>query len=163
MSQNKTIEYISFDEFVNNTGRAESTIKKRYKEIPGITKTKEGFQVVSGTRYPCDLHRHKFKNSGDRRYALLKAISKYQYVTHKDLSIEHTQFEDMLRELLSAGLIRQNNLFNTYGANAYDCTPAGDELIQRTDKEAKSELINLIASAAGTFTGAVISQIADAA
>ena len=36
-----------------------------------------------------------------------------------------------------------------------------DEIL--TDKEAKSELINLVASAAGTFTGAVISQIADAA
>ena len=69
----------------------------------------------------------------------------------------------MLRELLSAGLIKENNLFNTYDANAYDCTPTGDELIQRTDKEAKSELINLVASAVGTFTGAVISQIADAA
>ena len=69
----------------------------------------------------------------------------------------------MLRELLSAGLIKENNLFNTYGANAYDCTSAGDELIQRTDKEAKKELVNLVASAVGTFTGAVISQIADAA
>ena len=78
MCKKKEIEYISFDEFVNNTGRAESTIKKRYKDIPGITKTKDGFKVISGTRYPCDLHRHKFKNSGDRRYALLKAISQAQ-------------------------------------------------------------------------------------
>ncbi len=163
MCKEKEIEYISFDEFVNNTGRAESTIRKRYKEIPGITKTKDGFKVVSGTRYPCDLHRRKFKNSGDRRYALLKAISQYQYVTHKDLRVEHRQFEDMLRGLLSAGLIQQNYLFNTYGANAYDCTPIGDELIQRTEKDAKNELVNLVASAAGTFTGAVISQIADAA
>ncbi len=163
MCKNKEIEYISFDEFVNNTGRAESTIRKRYKEIPGITKTKDGFQVVSGTRYPCDLHRHKFKNSGDRRYALLKAISQYRYVTHKDLRIEHRQFEEMLRELLSAGLIKENHLFNTYGANAYDCTSAGDELIQRTDQDAKKELLNLIASATGMFTGAIVSQISDAA
>lgn len=163
MCKNKDIEYIPFADFVNNTGRAESTIKKRYKAIPGIIKTKEGFRVISGTRYPCDFHRHKFKNSGDRRYALLKAISQYQYVTHKDLRIEQPQFEDMLRELLSAGLIKENNLFNTYGANAYDCTSAGDELIQRTDKEAKKELVDLVASATGTFTGAVISQIADVA
>ncbi len=163
MCKNKEIEYISFDEFVNNTGRAESTIRKRYKEIPGITKTKDGFQVVSGTRYPCDLHRHKFKNSGDRRYALLKAISQYRYVTHKDLKIERRQFEEMLRELLSAGLIKENHLFNTYGANAYDCTSAGDELIQRTDQDAKKELLNLIASATGMFTGAIVSQISDAA
>lgn len=163
MCENKKIEYISFSEFVNITGRAECTIKKRYKKIPGITKTKNGFQIVSGTRYPCDLHRYKFKNSGDRRYALLKAISQYQYVTHEDLRIEHRQFEDMLKELLSAGLIQQNNLFNTYGANAYDCTPAGDKLLQHTDKYAKTELVNLIASTAGTFIGSVISQIADVA
>lgn len=163
MCENKKIEYISFNEFVNNTRLAESTIKKRYKEIPGITKTKDGFQVVSGTRYPCDFHRYKFKNSGDRRYALLKAISQYRYVTHKDLRIEHKQFEDMLRDLLSAGLIQQNNLFNTYGANAYDCTPAGDKLLQRTDKYAKTELVNLIASTAGMFIGTVISKIADVA
>ena len=60
-------------------------------------------------------------------------------------------------------LFAKSNLFNTYGVNAYDWTPAGDELIQRTDKEAKKELVNLVASAVGTFTGAVISQIADAA
>ena len=50
MCKKKEIEYISFDEFVNNTGRAESTIKKRYKEIPDITKTQKGFRVISGTR-----------------------------------------------------------------------------------------------------------------
>ena len=43
MCKNNEIEYISFDEFVNNTGRAEATIKRRYKDIPGIIKTKDGF------------------------------------------------------------------------------------------------------------------------
>jgi hypothetical protein len=65
--------------------------------------------------------------------------------------------------LLSAGLIQRNNLSNTYGANAYDCTQLGDEFINRTDKAAKNELINTIASAAGTFTGAVLSQVFDSA
>ena len=54
----KEITYISFDEFVNNSGVKESTIKRRYKLIPGITKSNAGFTVVSGTRYPCDLHRN---------------------------------------------------------------------------------------------------------
>ncbi len=163
MCKTKEIQYMSFDDFVHNSNVKESTVKKRYKQIPGIEKTKKGFKVVSGTRYPCDLHRYGLKNSGEKRYALLKAISQYKYVTHKDLKIEPRQFEDMLRDLLSAGLIRPNNLSNTYGANAYDCTTIGDELISRKDKAAKTELINMIASAAGTFTGAVISQIADAA
>ena len=119
--------------------------------------------VVSGTRYPCDLHRYGLKNSGEKRFALLKMISQYKYVTHKDLKIEHKQFQDMLRELLSAGLIQHNNLCNSYGANAYDCSPRGDELLKLSEQKAKSEIVNLIASAAGTYTGAVISQIFDAA
>ena len=106
----KEITYISFDEFVNNSGVKESTIKRRYKLIPGITKSNAGFTVVSGTRYPCDLHRYGLKNSGEKRFALLKMISQYKYVTHKDLKIEYKQFQDMLRELLSAGLIQYNNL-----------------------------------------------------
>ena len=50
-----------------------------------------------------------------------------------------------------------------HGANAYDCSPRGDELLKSSEQKAKSELVNLIASAAGAYTGAVISQIFDAA
>lgn len=44
-----------------------------------------------------------------------------------------------------------------HGANAYDCSPRGDELLKLSEQKAKSELVNLIASAAGAYTGAVIS------
>ena len=50
-----------------------------------------------------------------------------------------------------------------HGANAYDCSPRGDELLKLSEQKAKSELVNSIASAAGAYTGAVISQIFDAA
>ena len=159
----KKVKYITFDEFINNSGVKGSTIRRKYKDIPGITKTDKGFVVTSGTRYPCDLHRYRLRDSGEKRYVLLKTISQYKYVTHKDLKLEYQQFLDMLRDLLSAGLIQRNNLCNDYGANAYDCTALGDELLQKTDKSAKAELITLIAGAAGTFTGAVISQVYDAA
>lgn len=159
----KEITYISFDGFVNNSGVKEATIKRRYKQIPGIIKSDTGFTVVSGTRYPCDLHRYRLKNSGEKRFVLLKMISQYKYVTHKDLKIEHKQFQDMLGGLLSAGLIQYNNLCNCYGANAYDSSPRGDELLKLSEQKAKAELVNLIASAAGTYTGAVISQIFNAA
>lgn len=162
MSEAKdNVEYISFDEFVHNSGRKESIVKKRIKDIPGITKADNRFQVVSGTRYPCDLHRRKYKNSGDRRYALLKAISQYEYASHRNLRVEQKQFEGMLRELLDAGLIQPNNLCNTYGANAYDCTPLGDKTISRTDKAVASDIMNMIAETSGTFTGVVISQVMD--
>ena len=159
----KKLQYISFEEFVNNSGVKASTIKRKYKQIPGITKTETGFVVLSGTRYPCDLHRYGLKDSGEKRYALLKMISQYKYVTHKDLKVEHLQFQDMLRDLLSAGLIQPNNLCNDYGANAYDCSPLGDELLQKSSNTAKMEIVNLIAGAVGTFTGAVISQVFDVA
>lgn len=159
----KEIEYIDFDEFVNNSGVKKSTIKRKYKCIPGLSKTEKGFMVVSGTRYPYNLRNTKLEDYSSRRYTLLKAISMYKYISHKELKMEHRQFETMLRELLSAGLIQSNNLSNTYGANAYDCTALGGELISRTDKDAKDELVKRIASMAGTFTGAVLSQIYDVA
>ena len=90
---------------------------------------------------------------------LLKAISKYQYISHKELRDEQKQVEDMLRDLLSAGLIRPNNLSNTYGANAYDCTAKGDELLKQKESNAKNEFINTIATATGNFTGAILSQV----
>ena len=157
------IDYIDFEEFVNNAGVKESTIKRRYKKIPGVIKTQKGFRVISGTRYPYNIGNTKLDSSEARRYVLLKAISKYQYISHKELRLEQQQFVDMLRDLLSAGLIQRNNLSNTYGANAYDCTPQGDELINQKDKAARKSLINTIATATGTFTGAVLSQIFDVA
>lgn len=114
-------------------------------------------------RYPYNLRNTKLEDSASRRYTLLKAISRYRYISHKDLRIEQKQFETMLRDFLSAGLIQRNNLSNTYGANAYDCTRLGEEVINKKDKESKTELINIIASAAGTFTGAILSQIYDVA
>ena len=42
-----------------------------------------------------------------------------------------------------------------HGANAYDCSPRGDELLKLSEQKAKSELVNLIASAAGAYTGDV--------
>ena len=32
-----------------------------------------------------------------------------------------------------------------HGANAYDCSPRGDELLKLSEQKAKSELVNLIA------------------
>ena len=157
------IKYIPFPDFVLNSGVKESTIKKRYREIPGLTKSEDGFTVISGTRYPFDKRNLSIRDSGERRYTLLKAISLYKYISHRELKVEQVQFQAMLGDLISAGLIRTNGLCNAYGANAYDCTPKGDELIRRADNRSKQEFLNMIAETAGTFTGAVISQVYDAA
>lgn len=159
----KKIDYIDFDVFVRNSGVKESTVKKNYKRIPGISKSGEEFYVISGTRYPYNIRNAKLNDYAGKLYVLLKAISEYKYISHQELRIESKQFEAMLRELLSAGLIQNNHLSNNYGANAYDCTLLGAEQIKRTDKALKNDIINMIASAAGTFTGAILSQVFDAA
>ena len=159
----KSVQYISFEEFVRNSGMKKRTVLKRYKDIPGFTKKNDGFLILSGTRYPCDLHRYGLKNSGEKRFALLKAISEYRYVSHVDLKVEQRQFQDMLRDLLSAGVIQPNNLDNPYGANAYDCSTLGDELLKQEINKARETLVKLVAQAAGTYTGAVISQVCEAA
>lgn len=160
----KKKEYIEFDDFVSYTGLRKSTVERNYKKIPGIEKKNDKYTVLSGTRYWfSDLHRYKIDDSYQKRYVLLKAISKFRYISHKELRIEKPQFDKMLRDLLSAGLIEQNNLSNSYGANAYDVTDKGAALMHKSDKTAKVELVNIIAEAAGRFTGAVISQIYDVA
>lgn len=142
----KQDRYITFAEFVHNSGMKEATIKRRIRQdgIAGITKTPEGYHVLSGTRYPCDIHRYKLKDSADRRYVLLKMISEYRYISHIDLRIEHAQFKTMLAELLAAELIQPNHLANEYGANAYDCTLKGDELLKKNTRDSKQELSQLM-------------------
>ena len=109
--------YISFDEFVENSGFKKKTVINRIKknEIPGITIREDKYFVLSGTRYPCDIHRYKLKDSSKRRYVLLKSISEYKYISHRELKIEENQFVEMIKDLLCEGLIRENNLSNKYG------------------------------------------------
>ena len=160
----KKKEYIDFDEFVLYTGLRKSTIQRNYKKIPGIEKKNDKYIVLSGTRYWfSDLHKYKLEDSYEKRFVLLKAISKFRYIGHKELRVEKPQFDKMLRDLLSAGLIEPNNLSNCYGANGYDVTDKGAALIHKNDKIAKRELITTIAEVAGTFTGAIISQVYDVA
>ena len=162
--KNKKKEYIEFEDFVSNTGLKKSTVERNYKKIPGIEKKNDKYIVLSGTRYWfSDLHRYKIDDSYQKRFVLLKAISKFRYISHKELRIEKPQFDKLLRDLLSAELIEPNNLSNCYGANAYDVTDKGATLMHKNDKTAKTELITAIAEVAGTFTGAIISQVCDVA
>ena len=88
----KKPEYIELDDFVNISGVKEATIKKNYKRIPGFQKTDAGFRILSGTRYPFNLRNTNLDDSISKRYTLLKAISKYQYISHKELRVEQKQF-----------------------------------------------------------------------
>ena len=156
MKTKEVVRYISMEEFAKKVGVKEETVKKRYQEIPGITKEGNTFIILSGTRYPCDKRRIKPKDSGDRRYLLLRTISDYRYISHEHLMLEEKQFDDMLAEFLQARLIKKNGLCNSFGANAYDCTAKGDDLLKKQKKEVILELTILCAEALGTFTGAMI-------
>ncbi len=152
MSKHK---YISFDEFVANSGYKRDTVIKRCKknEIPGITQKGDEYLVLSGTRYPYNIRRNKLNNSAKRRYILLKAISEFKYISHLELKMEKRQFSNMINELLEYGFIRKNNLSNKYGTNPYDCTIEGESFLDNCNT--KKEL----ACIAGTFVGATISAM----
>lgn len=154
MNSTKCLHHISLEEFAKKSAVAEATIKKRYKEIPGVTKNGSIYTVLSGTRYPCDKRRIKPKNSNDRRYLLLRTISEYRYISHEHLMLEKKQFDDMLKELLQARLIKKNDLCNSFGANAFDCTAKGDAVLKQHKKEAIREIALLVAEALGTFANA---------
>ena len=150
---------ISIEEFLEIAHVKENTVRKNATKIPGLTYENGVFDILKGTRYPGDFHRYKMKNSAERRYVLLKAISEYKYIDHLKLRVYREQFVALLQELLDAELIVENHLYNSYGANAYDCSIKGDKLIERKQKEAIEEISFLVSSSAGHFTGAVISEI----
>lgn len=151
---------IAIEEFVNIAGVKEATIMKKKNSIPGLKYQDGKFTILRGTRYPCDVHRYKLNDSADRRYILLKMISEYKYISHVELRLYHEQFVDLLRELLEAGLIRENHLSNHFGANAYDCTEKGDLLLKRKRNEAIRQITDIVASATGKFVGEIISEVA---
>ncbi len=157
MDRNK----ISIDDFLIIANVKLSTVRKNKEKIPGLKLINGNYDILKGTRYPADFHRYKIKNSEDRRFLLLKAISEFKYVDNFTLHLYQEQFVGLIRDLLTAELIRENHLFNRYGANAYDCTPKGDDLIKSRKTIAVQEITNLVASAAGNFVGTVISQQID--
>jgi hypothetical protein len=151
---------VSIGEFLNIAGVKLNTVKKNAEKIPGLKYENGDFDILSGTRYPGDFQRYKLENSADRRYVLLKAISEYKYIDSTKLKVYPEQFKSFLKELLDAGLISENGLSNHYGANAYDCTKLGDDVLKLGKKsEIIDRITELISSATGHFMGAVISEI----
>ncbi len=150
---------VSIEEFIKIANVKKETIKKNRNKIPGLTYENGEFDIVKGTRYPGDYHRYKLKNSADRRYLLLKAISEYKYIDHIPLQVYPEQFKELLKELLDAKLIKENHLYNNFGANAYDCTRKGDALLRKEKNRAVRELAEMVAKAAGCFIGSVISEV----
>ena len=154
------LETIDIQTFLELAGVKEETVKKNKNNIPGLTYESGVYCILKGTRYPYNIRSAKLRDSADRRYYLLDAVSKYKYIDCKKLRIYHEQFESLLIELLDAGLIQENRLGNNYRANAYDGTAKGDEVLKRQKTEAVQLITQMVSSAAGHFVGAVISEMA---
>ncbi len=150
---------ISIDDFLQIAKVKLNTVKKNKDKIPGLSYANGKFDIVKGTRYPIDVHRHKINDSADRRYLLLLAISQYKYIDHLKLGVYQEQFEALLKELLDGELITPNHLYNEYGANAYDCTSKGDEIIKLQKEKSKKFISEIVSSGAGSFVGAVLSKV----
>ncbi len=153
------VDTIDVMEFAQIANVKISTIKKNAKRIPGLSYKNGTFEILKGTRYPGDFHRYKMKDTAQKRYILLKAISENKYIDHLKLHLYEEQFIDLLRELMDANLIKENHLFNQFGANAYDCTGQGDALLLQERFKAIKELANIVASSAGHFIGAIITEV----
>ena len=150
--------YITLDDFVPIANVKKNTIIRRYKDIPGIEKTENGYRVLRGTRYPFQSGRFHITNIEDRYYVLLKALDRYKYIDSTMLGIYEESFNQMLSKLLKARLIENNMTGNPFGANSYDITLKGREIIKKKKAEAIRDVMCAISSVAGTFSGSAIAS-----
>ena len=65
----------------------------------------------------------------------------------------------MLKELLNAGLIQRNDSKNPFGANRFDTTMEYEKLRSNRSYKTAKAIADLLGSAAGHFTGAVINEL----
>lgn len=156
---NKIDQYTSLGEFAWNSKVKISTIKKRYKEIPGIEKYNDDFRVRSGTRYPYNMRNSKIRTYEEKAIVLLKAIDNYSYISHKELRLEKQQFECMLKKFLEIGFIQHNGLSNHFGANAYDCTGKGSAFLRKNKFGRKQEMAQLLGEMASVLIQVGINRI----
>lgn len=147
------ISYITLDEFSRISGVKEETVKRKYKEIPGITKSGNTYLVLEGTRYPVDRRTIRPKTREEKVYYLLKAISEERFISSDNLGLYDEQFSELITALLRANLIKNNCLCNDYGANQYDITPDGSDLLRNKKVEATRLICSTLADLAGTFVG----------
>lgn len=137
-------KYISLKEFTqmckkNGIRTSEKTIKKRYKEIPGIIKENDEYKVLEGTRYPINKN-FKVKNTDDVFKWMLKAIYKNRYIDYTYLGIYQNDFDFILKELLNEKYIKNNRSKNRYGANSYSITQKGIELMNMKEFEIEKRI-----------------------
>ena len=145
-------------EFSLQCGISENQIRKRYKEIGGVEYIDGEWIIPNGTRYPAK-RLHHVDSFEEKVYALLKATSEYRYIDSKILHIPDESFNVIISVLLQQGWIQTNGIENPYGANHYDLTLIGANIINQRRYKSIEAISAMIARCAGDFTGRLINQM----
>lgn len=149
---------ISLEVFANRYNKKEETVKRNISKIPGAIKKENIDYFCDSARYPYSLRNNKMKTSADRRYLLLLATSKFEYIDEKMLKMSKCSFNTMIKELIEKGLLVENGSNNKNGANAYDCSSLAEEILQKNRVKAMEELGKVLASIAGTFVNSATNK-----
>lgn len=141
---------MTIEELANQAGVKVKQVKKRYKEIPGVTKNEDGsFTILDGTRYPARKP-NRIETMHKKLRAMLLAIDKYKYIDAQALRISNNSLQLIINFALEKQWIQENGSENPYGTNKYDITFEGDRILSK--RFSKRE-IEEISAAIGTGVG----------
>ena len=108
---------MTIEELANQAGVKVRQVKKRYKEIPGVTKNEDGsFTILDGTRYPA-RKRIKIETMHQKLHAMLSAIDNYKYIDAQMLRISDNSLQLIINFALEKQWIQENGSENPYGTN----------------------------------------------
>ena len=149
---------MTIEQLAKNGKVSTKQVKKRWRDIGGVTKIGGALNIPEGTRYPMRKMRN-IDTHEEKLYALLKAIDTYRYIDEVMLRIPKTSFDILIHELIDAGWIQDNGSGNEFGANRYDSTRLGSKVAREKKKAALKEIVAIISGAAGHLAGGVISEL----
>lgn len=150
------MRYISLSDFAARNNVSIATAKKRIRPYAKIEKIDGEESVLEGTRYPFSLRGQKYESMPEKQYLLLKAISHYKHIEASMLKLPAEQsFQLLLDSLREHRLIQENGVPGMTGADAYDCTEAGGQLLQKK----KPKIVQEISRVTGTVAGAALKKI----
>lgn len=144
--------HTTIEEFARNNDVTAATVKKHYKQIPGIKKIGlDEYMVTPGTRYPLNRRGYTLKTNSDRINVLMTAICLERYISHNELGTNEYEFMNMLHGLEEDGYIEKNEYainFSSYAyANAYKCTERGEKFYNDLKKLKREERNAMISQA----------------
>ena len=120
--------------FLNQYNLKEDTIRKRIKDIPGISIENNEIKILEDSRYPYNIRKSKTSDFYSKMIIILKATSKLCYVDEKILKTSKNEFNHIINELLDANFLIKRKTVNKFGCNSYFITTQGDEFLKSKRK-----------------------------